>query len=130
MKKIALLLGIAALTASCSNNTESTSANTKPGSVIESHPVHGSIMQASFKVWGNCETCKETIEEAAKFKGVTFCAWDTLSKICIVTFDSRETNVEAIQKAIATAGYDNDGYLGDDKAYAELPTCCQYERKK
>ena len=98
--------------------------------VIETHPVHGAVVQASFKVLGNCETCKENIETAARFKGVTFCAWDTATKVCTVTFDSRETNVEAVEKAIAAAGYDTDAFKGDDKAYAELAPCCQYDRKK
>jgi hypothetical protein len=38
--------------------------------------------------------------------------------------------VDAIEKAIAAAGYDDSGYKGDEKAYAELAPCCQYERRK
>ena len=34
-----------------------------------------------------------------------------------------------IKKNVAAAGYDNDAYKGDDKAYSNLPECCQYERK-
>ncbi|MBS1647864.1 MAG: cation transporter [Bacteroidetes bacterium] len=126
MKKI-IFISLVIACASCNQNNES-KALAQEGAVIESHAVHGAITQASFKVRGNCGTCKKTIEQAAKFKGVTFCAWDTLSKLCIVTFDSRATNVGAIQKAIADAGYDNDGYLSGEKAYSQLPECCQYER--
>lgn len=88
------------------------------------------LFRQALKVWGNCESCKNHIEEAARFKGVTFCSWDTATKVCTVTYDSVRTNVNAIEKAIATAGYDNMKYKGDDKAYAELAPCCQYERKK
>ncbi|MEO8760976.1 MAG: heavy metal-associated domain-containing protein [Bacteroidia bacterium] len=98
--------------------------------IIETHPVHGAVTQASFKVWGNCESCQNNVETAARFKGVTFCAWDTLTKVCTVTYDTRETSVDAIEKAIAAVGYDTEGYRGDDAAYADLAPCCQYERKK
>jgi len=126
MKKFSILVLVAGLLVACGENKE----QPKDTGVIETHPVHGAITQASFKVWGNCETCKDNIETAARFKGVTFCSWDTATKVCTVTFDTRETNVDAIEKAIAAVGYDTDAYKGDDKAYAELAPCCQYDRKK
>jgi mercuric ion binding protein len=129
MKKISILILFAAILFACSNNKEQATTEKKDNGIIETHPVHGAVVQASFKVWGNCETCKENIEAAARIKGLTFCSWDTATKVCVVTFDSRETNVDAIQKAIADAGYDNMGYTGNDKAYAELAPCCQYDRK-
>ena len=125
-KKLSILILFVTILFACDGNKE----QAKDKSVIETHAVHGAITQASFKVWGNCETCKDNIETAARFKGVTFCAWDTATKVCTVTYDSRETNVDAIEKAIAVAGYDNAAYKGDDKAYAELAPCCQYDRKK
>ncbi len=128
MKKISILVLFAAILFACGGNKEN--EQPKDLGIIETHPVHGSIIQASFKVWGNCGQCKETIEGAARFKGVTFCSWDTTSNICTVTYDNRETNVDAIEKAIAAAGYDNIAYKADDKAYAELAPCCQYERRK
>ena len=126
MKKVLILFSV--ILFACAENKEQ--EQPKANAVIETHTVHGSITQASFKVWGNCESCKETIETAARFKGVTFCAWDTATKVCTVTYDSKETNVDAIEKSIAAAGYDNDAYKGDDKAYSELAPCCQYDRKK
>jgi len=35
-----------------------------------------------------------------------------------------------IQKKIAATGDDTQKYKADDIAYAKLPGCCQYERKK
>jgi copper chaperone CopZ len=128
MKKISILVLFVAVLFACGGNKEQ--EQPKDLGIIETHPVHGSITQASFKVWGNCGQCKENIEEATRFKGVTFCSWDTTSKVCTVTYDNRETNVGAIEKAIAAAGYDNVAYKADDKAYAELAPCCQYERRK
>jgi mercuric ion binding protein len=128
MKKNSILVLFATILFACSGNKEQ-ATDKKDNGIIETHPVHGAVVQASFKVWGNCETCKENIETAARIKGLTFCDWNTDTKVCTVTFDSRETNVDAIQKVIADAGYDNMGYKGNDKAYAELASCCQYERK-
>jgi len=127
MKKLSILIVLSAILFACGGEKKESAKNL---GVIETHPVHGAIVQASFKVLGNCETCKNNIETAARFKGVTFCGWDTSSKVCTVTYDSRETNVGAIEKAIAAVGYDTDAYKGDDKAYAELAPCCQYDRKK
>jgi len=130
MKKISILVLFAATLFACSENKEQATDSKKDNGIIETHPVHGNVVQASFKVWGNCETCKDNIESAARIKGLTFCSWDTDTKVCTITYDSRETTVDAIQKAIAEAGYDNMGYKGNDKAYADLAPCCQYDRKK
>ncbi len=84
---------------------------------------------ASFKVWGNCEMCKETIEKSITVKGVSKADWNTETKQIEVFYDSTKISLDDIQKAIAAAGYDNAAYKGDDKAYHNLPECCQYERK-
>lgn len=85
--------------------------------------------QQTFKVWGNCEMCKETIEGSLKIPAVQAAIWDVDSKIITVRFDAEKITLDSIQRRIADAGYDSDGFKGSDKAYAELPDCCQYERK-
>lgn len=87
------------------------------------------VVNSSFKVWGNCEQCKETIENALKVKGVSKADWNTETKQIQVSFDSTTISLDQIQKDIAAAGYDNEKYKGDDGAYKNLPECCQYERK-
>lgn len=82
-----------------------------------------------FKVWGNCEKCKVTIENASNLVGVSKKNWDIESKLMVVTFDTTKVSLDRIQESIAKSGYDNDKYFGDDYAYAKLATCCQYERK-
>ncbi len=84
---------------------------------------------STFKVWGNCEMCEETIEGSLKVEGVSKADWNTDTKMIAVSFDSTKITLDKIQKNIATVGYDNDAYKGDDKAYNELHDCCQYERK-
>ena len=40
-----------------------------------------------------------------------------------------KTNQDQILKRIALAGYDNEKFLAPDTAYANLPSCCQYDRE-
>lgn len=83
---------------------------------------------AQFKVLGNCGMCKKTIEKAALGAGATTAMWDMNTDMLAVTFDEKKTTTDAIQKAVAKAGYDNAGYKADDKAYGNLAGCCQYDR--
>jgi mercuric ion binding protein len=83
----------------------------------------------SFKVWGNCNMCKETIESALKVNGVSSADWDTKSKMITLSFDSTKISLDRVKKLIANAGYDNDKYIANDSVYKSLPECCQYDRK-
>ena len=109
--------------ASCSNNKVETE-NTE--TVTEA--VDG-VTTSTFKVWGNCEMCKETIESSLKVDGITKADWNVESKIMTVSYDEKKITLDQIQKNIASVGYDNEKYKGDDKAYNELAGCCQYDRK-
>lgn len=82
----------------------------------------------TFKVLGNCGMCQKTIEKAAIGAGATVASWNKDTKIISVTFDPAKTSVDAIQKAIAGAGYDNAGYVAEKKTYKKLSDCCQYDR--
>jgi copper chaperone CopZ len=108
---------------SCSNNKVETE-NTE--TVTEA--VDG-VTTSTFKVWGNCEMCKETIESSLKVDGITKADWNVDSKIMTVSYDEKKITLDQIQKNIASVGYDNEKYKGDDKAYSELAGCCQYDRK-
>jgi mercuric ion binding protein len=84
-----------------------------------------------FKVYGNCEMCKKTIEGSLKdTQGVNFAEWNENTKMMSVYYDPTKINEPGIQKKIAEAGYDTETEKGDDAAYKNLPNCCQYERKK
>lgn len=84
----------------------------------------------TFKVWGNCESCQARIEKAAKVEGVSDATWNKDTKMLTVAFNPAITSDEVIQKNIAKAGHDTEKYKADDKVYAQLPGCCQYQRKK
>lgn len=80
------------------------------------------------KIYGNCEMCEKTIENAGNVKKVAIVDWDKDSKIAVITYDSNKTNQDEILKRIALAGYDSDKFLAPDDVYNKLTGCCQYER--
>jgi mercuric ion binding protein len=81
-----------------------------------------------FKVWGNCETCKNRIETAVKGEGVTNASWDQKTKLLTVTFDSEKTSRDALSKKLASVGHDTEKFKAPDEVYAKLPGCCKYDR--
>lgn len=87
------------------------------------------IITSTFKVWGNCEMCQETIEGSVSVPGVVKSSWNKDTKIISVSYDEKKITLDQIQQKIAAAGYDNEKYKGDDAAYKVLPECCQYDRK-
>jgi len=83
----------------------------------------------SFKVYGNCEMCKETIEGALKKKdGVSKKSWDTKSRILEVTYDPSKITLIQIKQKVSAAGYDTDDTKAPDEVYNNLHSCCQYKR--
>lgn len=87
-------------------------------------------MTTKFKVYGNCEMCKKRIEKAANIGGVTFADWDVDSKMLTVTFDAAKVKPSQLHKAIAAVGHDTEQERASDEVYANLPGCCQYERRQ
>ena len=64
----------------------------------------------TLKVSGNCEMCKKIIEKAGNKKKVSMVAWNTDTKLAIITYDAKKTNSDAVLKRIALSGYDNEKY--------------------
>ena len=78
------------------------------------------------KVFGNCEMCKERIEEAAKGKGVKTAAWNIDSKMLLLIYNSSLTSPDKVLQRIADAGNDSELKKAKDIVYNVLPACCQY----
>jgi len=89
-----------------------------------------SLKKENLKVWGNCGMCKKTIENAAKSAGATAANWNEESKQLKVSYAANKTSGEKIQQAIAAKGYDTKDFTGNEEAYKNLHSCCQYERKE
>ncbi|MFV8347369.1 heavy-metal-associated domain-containing protein [Flavobacterium sp. ZB4P13] len=81
------------------------------------------------KINGNCGMCKKTIETAANIDKVAKVNWDTNTKTATVTYDTKKTNLDAILKRVADAGYDNEKFNAQNAVYDELHGCCQYDRE-
>lgn len=79
-----------------------------------------------FEVSGNCEMCKETIEETLDVKGVSFAEWDEGSGKILVVFNNAKISEMEIHHLLANAGYETDKVKANPKAYANLPKCCKY----
>jgi copper chaperone CopZ len=119
--KIVLFISLSALMVACNageNKSEMTMTEKSNG-----------LTTSTFKVWGNCDMCKETIESSLKLNGVINSDWNVESKLMTVSYDDKIISLDSIQKNISLVGYDNEKYKGNDLAYDNLHTCCQYDRK-
>ena len=84
----------------------------------------------TFKVWGQCDMCKNRIEKTVKAEGVSSASWDEKSQMLTVTFDTVKTSKDALSKKLASVGHDTEKFKAHDDVYAKLPGCCHYERQK
>ncbi len=82
-----------------------------------------------FKVWGNCNMCKSTIEKSVDVDGVVKAEWNKDTKMMHVAYDSTKTSLDKIQHMISDSGYDTEMYRAADEKYDGLHECCHYERK-
>jgi len=87
------------------------------------------IVTDTIHVDGNCNMCKERIENAALIKGVKKAEWNKQNDLLIVIYDSSKTTVELIQKSIAEAGHDTPLFKASDDVYNRLPKCCLYREE-
>lgn len=83
----------------------------------------------TFKVWGNCEMCKKTIEKPLKnLDGIKSANWNVASHKMTVKFDENKVSLTEIKKTIASVGYDTEEFKAPDEVYSKLHHCCQYDR--
>jgi copper chaperone CopZ len=86
---------------------------------------------STFKVYGNCETCKKRIETALlKNQHIKKATWDVKTKMLTVVYDPHLISLDAIHKIVADAGHDTDKVKASDAVYNKLPGCCKYDRAK
>jgi len=86
------------------------------------------VKTETVKIYGNCDMCKATIEEAGNRNKIAKVSWDKDTKMASLTYDAKKTSQDEILKRIALAGYDSDKFLAPDNAYTKLASCCQYTR--
>ncbi len=81
----------------------------------------------TFKVDGVCLDCKARIENAALIKGVKFVEWSKETHDLVVIFKPAKVTLDEIKASIAKAGHQTKGFEADEKAYSNLPGCCEYK---
>lgn len=81
---------------------------------------------AEIRVSGNCDMCRETIENALKIPAVKRANWDSETGILEVDYDENTIRLNEIRKLLADAGYDSDSMKASLKAYSKLHECCRY----
>lgn len=79
----------------------------------------------TFKVYGQCEECKERIEDGLQTKGITFAEWNVESKELTVTYKPDKITLDEIHKIINKIGYDTERSKATDEQNNKLPKCCQ-----
>lgn len=82
----------------------------------------------TLKVSGNCDMCKERIENAVKELPSAHGNWVAETQTLTVTFSEEKTSLDAIAKNIAKVGHDNELYKAKDSVYEDLASCCLYDR--
>lgn len=75
-----------------------------------------------------CDNCARTIRSAVvQVKGVTDVQVDVDKKQAAITFVTGQTNLDQIESAITTAGYDANGKKRNMEAYQKLDKCCKID---
>lgn len=83
-------------------------------------------VNADIAVRGNCEMCKERIEEVALgLPGVTTATWDLGTKHLTVKMDTAKTNLQSLHTSLAKAGHGTAQVDADAAADEALPPCCR-----
>ena len=94
-------------------------------------PAPTTAVEATLTVGGACGMCTTRIEKVSKeVKGVSSAKYDLKTKKLKVTYDAKQTNPQAIAKALAAVGHDGDNIKADDAVYNALPGCCKYRGKE
>lgn len=110
-----IFVAIIALTVSATSSAQTTN-----------HSAMSAPKTETFKVSGNCESCKARIEKAAKVEGVTKADWNQKTKILTLVYNPSKVRSIDIQKKIADVGHDTPKFRAEAKTYNALPSCCKY----
>ncbi len=78
------------------------------------------------KTTAQCDMCKERLEKAFAYeKGVKSSHLDVETAVFTVEYFPTKTTPEKLKEAVTKVGYDADDLPANEKAYNNLPNCCQ-----
>ncbi|MDR1502251.1 MAG: cation transporter [Prevotella sp.] len=88
--------------------------------------IYNNLKYAALTVQGNCEICKQRIENAAlSVNGVFSATWNVQNGKLQIGFNPEKTNIGEISEAIAKVGHDTDKNKADKIKHDELSDCCK-----
>lgn len=87
------------------------------------------VKEENIKVYGNCNMCKDRIENAVKIKDVKYAKWDKKTKFLKVAYLPAKISSDSLQRRIAISGHDTQKFSAPDSVYNNLPSCCLYRGK-
>ncbi len=77
-----------------------------------------------------CESCKKRLEKTLKSsEGIEEANLNLNNKKVKVKYDPAKTSPDKIREVIANTGYDADVVKKNEKAFNNLPQCCQRPEK-
>ena len=86
----------------------------------------GQTKKAKIVTTAQCGMCKQTIEKAVNsLDGIETAELDVTSKKLRVKYDMSKISLDAIRQKVASVGYQADDVKANQKAYNNLPPCCQ-----
>lgn len=87
--------------------------------------------QTSFIVQGNCDMCKNRIENTVlSLAGVKKATWDVNTKMLEISYDPSKMTEDKIHLELSRIGYDTSKKRADDAVYQKLHSCCKYRDQK
>jgi len=87
-------------------------------------------IETKFHVRGNCEMCKERIENTAyKITNVSYANWDEETSELKVKIDTSSSSLLELHLKIAATGHSTSLCKMDLKSHDELPDCCKENSK-
>lgn len=84
----------------------------------------------TFKVSGNCDMCKQRIEQALDVKGVSFAEYNLETQMLTAHINPKHISVVQLHARIQNVGHDTEAGKAPDSAYALIPGCCKYREGK
>jgi copper chaperone CopZ len=82
----------------------------------------------SFRVYGNCEQCRDRIEGALKIKGIHSASWDMVTQLLNLSYNPKKISIDKIKNKIAAVGHDLEDRKAANDVYQSLPACCKYRK--
>lgn len=88
--------------------------------------MYHNLIKSTFTVQGNCDVCKQRIEDSAlAVNGVQSAEWNVQTGQLELYFDPLKTNVKKISRVIVGIGHNTEFDTINQAVNESLPDCCK-----